>query len=537
MRIKIFKLFVFILIILKNFYALSEAVPGQPLQSQPSIANPSTIECNDVPDKKTLINGWYTNIPYQYITTTPNGNINVAGMDIELINAFAKKAEISIVKEENNWFQNQLDIEQGTLDMASGATYTIERSEYAYFSKPYRSEELSLFIIDPLAKKLNFQNINQFMAQIRLFNLHLGVIKGNVYGLPEFTDFLQSEKNSDIITVYQNDMELVNGLMTKEIDGFVSDRIVGAVNILNAKVEQKITEVPLNIKTPIHLMFSKKTVSLNVVQKFNYAIDAFITSNEYKKITKTYLYHILLPKSIDSRWCHIIVMIGSLAFAVSGIIIGAKNNTTLFGTFLFAILPSISSCIILDLIVNHDTGHLNFDFTPFYFYYVFISVLISFTAIKLFSSYNKQVYEDSFLDQVFINILAICDAFGQASFVVIGIVMIIIQKIEPLGFWGPFFACITANSGVIFRDFISGGQFTKGVPKGLTIEISILWGVCFSVLLDIYGSNPDYNTIEYSMMAVIAGAFFTHLLVYYFSFPEWRFRNDKITEENTAGQK
>ncbi|KJV78240.1 hypothetical protein RMAECT_0135 [Rickettsia rhipicephali str. Ect] len=42
------------------------------------------------------------------------------------------------------------------------------------------------------------------------------------------------------------------------------------------------------------------------VEQFNFAIDDFLASNEYKKIIKTYIYHILLPKSIDSRWCHVI---------------------------------------------------------------------------------------------------------------------------------------------------------------------------------------------------------------------------------------
>ncbi|MGX6960869.1 MAG: hypothetical protein ACIPMY_06705 [Rickettsia endosymbiont of Pentastiridius leporinus] len=273
-------------------------------------------------------------------------------------------------------------------------------------------------------------------------------------------------------------------------------------------------------------MFSKKTVSLNIVEQFNFALDDFLTSNEYKKIIKTYIYHILLPRSIDSHWCHIIVLIGSLAFAFSGVILSNRKNSTLFGTFLFAILPSISSCIILDLIINHDTGHMNFYFTPSYFYYVFVVVLLSFTAIKLFSYYNKQFSEDSYLEQLLNNVVAICDAFGQATFIIIGVVVVIINRIEPLSFWGPCFAFITSNCGVMFRDFIIKETSIKKVPKGLSLEITILWGAAFSVLLDMYGTNPDYTTIKYSMIMVIIGAFITNLLVYHFGFLEWRFRND-----------
>ncbi|KJV62762.1 hypothetical protein [Rickettsia amblyommatis] len=62
-----------------------------------------------------------------------------------------------------------------------------------------------------------------------------------------------------------------------------------------------------------------------------------------------------MPKSIDSRWCYVIGLRGCLAFAFSGIIWSSRKNSTLLGTLLFVVLPSVSSCIMLDLIANHDT--------------------------------------------------------------------------------------------------------------------------------------------------------------------------------------
>ena len=113
---------------------------------------------------------------------TSNGSANVSGMDIELINALATKIGINIEYHQDNWYQDYLDIQSGTTDMTAGATYTDERNNYAYFSKPYRMEEFSLFIIEQLAKKLSFQNSDELMAQIRLFNLQIGIVKGMIYG-------------------------------------------------------------------------------------------------------------------------------------------------------------------------------------------------------------------------------------------------------------------------------------------------------------------------------------------------------------------
>lgn len=53
-------------------------------------------------------------------------------------------------------------------------------------------------------------------------------------------------------------------------------------------------------------------------------------------------------------------------------------------------------------------------------------------------------------------------------------------------------------------------------------------GHSLSVLLDMYGTNPNYNTIKYSMIIVISGAFITNLLAYHFGFLEWRFHNEKL---------
>ena len=44
-------------------------------------------------------------------------------------------------------------------------------------------------------------------------------------------------------------------------------------------------------------------------------------SDEFKNIAKTYLYPVLLLQTIDSQWFYFIGVIGTLAFAISGIAI------------------------------------------------------------------------------------------------------------------------------------------------------------------------------------------------------------------------
>ncbi|MCC8461164.1 MAG: transporter substrate-binding domain-containing protein [Candidatus Megaira endosymbiont of Carteria cerasiformis] len=293
--------------------------------------------CSDNLDKKVLRGGWYLWEPYQFNKLTAGG-YNLVGMDIELLKNITHLVGVSIETEPVNWQQHQQDLKDGIRDIASGATYTDARAEYVYFSVPYRYEENSLFMMNNSIKDLSFESISEFLAQVRLQNFVLGITKGFIYADPQINLFIKDEANNDIIVTYDNDVAALHGLIHGEIDGFISDRIVGAAAILTQKVDAHIKEVQLNIKTPIHFMFSKKSVPLELVDRFNTEIKKFSSSDEYKKIVKTYLYPVMLMQTIDSEWFYFIGVMGTIAFAVSGIAIAAKENGTLFATFLFAML-------------------------------------------------------------------------------------------------------------------------------------------------------------------------------------------------------
>ena len=115
-------------------------------------------------------------------------------------------------------------------------------------------------------------------------------------------------------------------------------------------------------------MFSKKTVSPGLVDKFNQEIKDFVGSYEYKNIIKSYLYPVLLLEIIDSEWFYFIGVIGTIAFAISGIAIAVKDNTTLFGTFLFAMVPSVGGIVMRDVLINRE--EMGLFLNPSYMYYI-----------------------------------------------------------------------------------------------------------------------------------------------------------------------
>lgn len=521
------KFIILAICILKSLYVQASTETNTSRTSMP-VDNQYSVQCRDrIEEKNNLTVDWYLSEPYQFSRLGKNGRYIVTGLDTELINILSTKVGVSIKYIDSVWQQAIRNIESGESDLVAGATNTKDRASFATFSLPYRFEEISLFTLETGKKKLMFNNINEFLAQIRLLNFRLGIIKEFVYGNMEITEYLNRQGNNDIIIKYTTDAELLHALTRKEIDGFLADRIVGLALVLNDSHREQIQETQLGIKTPIHLMFSKKTVSVDVVERFNSAIQGFIRTDAYKKIFQDYIYKVLLPQAVSSEWCYIIGLVGSIAFAISGIFVAVRENATFFGTFILALLPSVLGCIFLDLIIN-ETEDISLTLTPSYAYYVFITVIIGFSIMKLSYYYNKQLYEDDATKKILSNTLVICDALGQASFVIIGVVMVIVRGIEPLEFWGPCFACLTSGVGVVLRELICNHNASLQFIHGkVNFEISILWGLIFSILLDINYYNLNDSTIKYSIITVIAGAFITRLLVHYYNIGNLTFREDK----------
>ena len=524
-----FSLIAFIMISSKTLASGAQA--SIPDSSVNLISSPSESEkliCQEYDNRKPLRSGWYHWEPYQFEKHSTLGS-TISGMDIDIARALADRLKLQVTFDKDERYANQRKIKEGTWDISAGATFSEYRSEYAYFSIPYRFEENSLFINNYSDKKLNFDDIKEFLNQVRVQSFILGVIKDFTYADSRINFFVNDDVNSDIIYYFANDREALEALIRGSIDGFITDRVVGAAALAKAKNSSLVQEVQLGIKNPIHFMFSKESVPVSLVDKFNKEIREFTNSKEYKEIVKIYVYPVMMMQTIESDWFYIIGVIGTIAFAISGIAIAAKDNATLFGTFLFAMLPSVGGGIIRDVLVNRN--ELGIFLTPSYMYYILIVVLIGFSAVRLLEFYNKHATEDSVILKFWDNILVIGDTIGQASFIITGVTIVIMARIEPIELWGPFFAFLTANGGGIIRDLLRKTHKIICLTGAINAEVAVVWGLFFSIYLDMSSFSPDTDGIKIAVVLTVLGAIATRLLAYYFNIPNIKFRADLPIEE------
>ena len=465
----------------------------------------SIYQCTDEDTKDVLIGGWYLLEPYQFSHITPSGN-KVTGMDIDIAKAISDAVGVTIKLEEVSWKQHWRDLEKGTRDIAFGATYSKERAKFVNFSVPYRFEENSLFVKRNSKKHLEFDDIPEFLAQIRLVNYRIGVTSGFVYADQRINDFIEDNINSDIVFKSSNDSENLISLLKGDIDGFLADRIVGASLVISNKVEHKVMEQHLGIKTPIHFMFSKNTVPVEIVDKFNDSIKTFVMSADYKETVKKL-------ETINAEWFFIVGVLGTISFAISGVAIAARENSTLFGTFIFAMLPSVGGGILRDIMINRGEV-VGVFLTPFYMYCIIAVVVIGFWMVRLFNLYGKPDKDDEAMYRFWDNVLVFSDSLGQAAFIVTGVVAMVIAKISPLWLWGPFFAFMTANGGGIVRDLMRKDRIISCMSGEISAEISLIWGFLFGAFLEYSAHNPTPDKIKIAVVVVVAGAFVTRMVTH-----------------------
>jgi len=164
-------------------------------------------------------------------------------------------------------------------------------------------------------------------------------------------------------------------------------------------------------------------------------------------------------------------MIGTIACAVSGVLVATRLRMDPFGITVLAGVTAIGGGTIRDMMMGATPVFWILDNT--YIYIVLLTVLIS--VFWLHRLHRFPVY-----------LLPILDAFGLAAFTVIGT-----QKALLFGFSGPIaivMGCVTGVVGGMVRDMLSG-QIPFVLQKEIYATASILGAVLY-VVCSYFGLGP-----------------------------------------------
>ena len=218
--------------------------------------------------------GWISRKPLQFV----GDNNQLQGLQIELVKSIGNKMQCKINFVEGSWQELVERIKFGEIDFMPGATITKARSKFANFSEAYRQD---VFVIYVAKDKLDdYHDIT--LEEIKKSNFKLGLTQGFLYG-DEIESWQSNNQLNHYLSYEEENEKNAQRLFDGEIDGFLEDPYVIAYNQRSAELKSRVSVLPLKVfGHRSSFMFSKKSVSLKTIEKFNLALSQALQLRQFK---------------------------------------------------------------------------------------------------------------------------------------------------------------------------------------------------------------------------------------------------------------
>ena len=178
-----------------------------------------------------------------------------------------------------------MDIEHGNLDLIANANFTEERSVWAHYSDPYRDSSIVMYIRKGESELYPFKSL----IDIAGTEFVLGVGRGVVYS-DEFTELLANPQFSDRLQIIPtSDIQQYEMLQAGRIDGFLRS-ITALKNLedeLGRAINLEVHPIPV-VSARQHVIFSKKSVTAELVQRFNAGLRTIQNNGLFERLVDSY---------------------------------------------------------------------------------------------------------------------------------------------------------------------------------------------------------------------------------------------------------
>ena len=167
------------------------------------------------------------------------------------------------------WKRSLYAIKTGDLDILPSASFTKERTAYGWFSRPYRNDVSGFLVRRGEARKFNIHDLDDVVK----YDLRIGHVR-SAYRGEEFKKFVSNPENQQhVIDLPRAEMGislLINGRIDMLIGIPEASYMQAKIRSLDDKVE--IHPFVLG-KEPVRLMYSRQTMSPELVRRIDAAIE------------------------------------------------------------------------------------------------------------------------------------------------------------------------------------------------------------------------------------------------------------------------
>ena len=177
----------------------------------------------------------------------------------------------------------------------------------------------------------------------------------------------------------------------------------------------------------------------------------------------------------------VLEIVGTIAFASSGAMVGARKNMDVFGIIVLGVTTAVGGGCMRDLILGIHPPKMFHDFT-----YVGLAIATS-LLIFLVTYKKRELLEGHFIEN-YEKIMNAFDAVGLAVFTVIGIQTTVVACVAPNTFLLIFVGVITSVGGGVLRDVLTCTMplvFVKHIYASASLVGAVLYVVLRSYINDV----------------------------------------------------
>jgi polar amino acid transport system substrate-binding protein len=251
-------------------------------------------------------------------------------------------------------------------------------------------------------------------------------------------------------------------------------------------------------------MFSKANFTPAVVDNVNAILSDMNATGLIDSITKSFLFPLFFSQTIGSTWYWLVDVVGTVAFALSGTILGWRIGANIAGFFILSALPAIGGGMLRDILLDRPIA--SFESVQ----NITIIAVISVCGYVIHRISNRVKHKGT-VSPAFACLFNALDAAGLGSFTVTGIAVTISDPHQHSIAWAPLVGVLTAAGGGIARDTLVQRK-SPVLFDDLYTQISLFWGAVLTVYVAFTPARIEPNQHSFAMWATVVVIVVTRLV-------------------------
>jgi polar amino acid transport system substrate-binding protein len=402
-------------------------------------------------------------------------------------------------------------LKSGEIDFAMGAYRDRSRTNYAYYSNTYRTEQNAVYYRKNIDQLGEIKKLGELITFFGATPLKMAVINEYAYGSEKIKNLLKSPPSGFEKIPSENHQHSLRLALQGRVDIFMANPIIMDNLLAKGGFSRKIGKLNVDIpEIPVHVMLSRQTMTSGQVEEINSAIKSLQAGNRIRSLHIKFMLPAYLSITTGQLWFSFLTMLGISAFCISGILLARKERYNFFGAMVLAILPAIGGGTLRDIFLGADKIFVLE--TPAFMLMAVALVTIGFIGFKAYDRLRDSSVEiagkirrfsEKNLSGTFDSLFKFFDAWAVATFTVIGVGVAIETQASPVLLWGPAMGVLTASGGVVLRDVVRADFNIEILKQDSYAEISILGGLIYTGALMLLPYEKGLDTIFYLTVSVI----------------------------------